>query len=367
VVAKHVSPLRQGRIVSLDLLRGLAAIAVAVPHYVIMDEQEHMVVEAVSVLAVEIFFVLSGFVLAPQILACVRGGRSGDLGTFLVRRWMRTVPPYILALLAISFLSRPVYPADFVRYFFYVQNLFTQSNLRDYFPVAWSLSVEEWFYVLFPLTMFGFAKLLSRDSHRFCAIAAVGFIALIVVARGAFGNYHDWGADVRRVVAYRIDSIAYGFVLYLLVGRGRAPALGPRWIGAASSVFAGSALVALAGVLAIADNGSRLSEHLFPFYTAAFGASAIILFVCLNPLLAGRPGLCWCCELLGHISYGIYLFHMIVGILLRPAIETLPMGLQLACYVGFTGAFCSVLYTWFEKPILSARPVYAKSLGRAEA
>jgi peptidoglycan/LPS O-acetylase OafA/YrhL len=365
VVAKHIFPMRHtGRLVSLDLLRGLAAVAVAVPHYVIMDEQEHTVIEAVSVLAVEIFFVLSGFVLAPQILACVCGGRSGDLGTFLVRRWMRTVPPYILALLAISFLSRPVDPADFARYFFYVQNLFTQNNLHDYFPVAWSLSVEEWFYVLFPLTMFGCARLLSRDSDRFCAIVAVGFIALIVVARGALGNYQDWGADVRRVVAYRIDSIAYGFVLYLLVGR--AP-LGPRWIGVALLAFAACTLVALAGALAIADNGSRLSEHLFPFYTAAFGASAIILFVCLDPLLAGRPGLSWCCEFLGHISYGIYLFHIIVGILLRPTLEALPMSLQLACYAGLTGGFCTVLYTWFEKPILSARPVYAKRPVRAEA
>jgi peptidoglycan/LPS O-acetylase OafA/YrhL len=368
VVTRHAPPVRHtGRIVSLDLLRGLAAIAVAVPHYVIMDEEQHTVVEAVSVLAVEIFFILSGFVLAPQILACARGGRSGDLGTFLVRRWMRTVPPYILALVAISFLSRPVYPADFARYLFYVQNLFTQSNWRDYFPVAWSLSVEEWFYVLFPLTMFGCARLLSRESDRFCALVAAAFILLIVVARSAFGNYQDWGADVRRVVAYRIDSIAYGFVLYLLVGRVRASAFGPRWIGAAIVAFVACALVALAGALAIADNRSRLSEHLFPFYAAAFGASAIILIVCLDPLLARRPGLSRCCEFLGHISYGVYLFHMIVGILLRPALEGLPMGLQLACYAGLTGAFCTVLYTWFERPILFARPAYAKSTVRAEA
>jgi peptidoglycan/LPS O-acetylase OafA/YrhL len=53
------------RIASLDLLRGLAAFAVAISHYLIFSSVTAAVPETISVLAVEVFFILSGFVLAP--------------------------------------------------------------------------------------------------------------------------------------------------------------------------------------------------------------------------------------------------------------------------------------------------------------
>src|SRR6266702_5939935 len=91
-----------GHVASLDLLRGIAAFAVAISHFLIFRSLGGDAAEVVSVLAVEVFFVLSGFVLAPQILACMQSGRPRRLWVFLVRRWMRTVPPYLMALTLIS-------------------------------------------------------------------------------------------------------------------------------------------------------------------------------------------------------------------------------------------------------------------------
>ena len=139
-----------GRVVALDLLRGLAALAVAVPHFFAYRNVFLETAETISVLAVEIFFVLSGYVLAPQILFCLEQGRARYLGVFLARRWMRTVPLYVVALLLISMLGHELGSANFWRYLCYAQNLFRQSNTSDYFAIAWSLSVEEWFYVAFP-------------------------------------------------------------------------------------------------------------------------------------------------------------------------------------------------------------------------
>ena len=56
--------------------------------------------EVVSITAVEVFFVLSGFVLGPQIVLCARRRNWATLRTFLLRRWMRTIPSYLVALLA---------------------------------------------------------------------------------------------------------------------------------------------------------------------------------------------------------------------------------------------------------------------------
>jgi peptidoglycan/LPS O-acetylase OafA/YrhL len=73
------------RFASLDFLRGLAALAVAVPHYVTLNEAGQPVADAIAITAVEVFFVLSGFVLAPQILTMVIAGPIRNLRT--LRYW----------------------------------------------------------------------------------------------------------------------------------------------------------------------------------------------------------------------------------------------------------------------------------------
>ena len=146
------------RVSSLDLLRGVAALAVAIPHWILISRPESEASEVMAILAVEVFFTLSGFVLAPQILACMRSKEKGQLRVFLARRWMRTIPPYVLALLSIAILTGHLLSADTLRYLFYVQNLFAQHNASDFFPIAWSLSVEEWFYVLFPTLLILFYR-----------------------------------------------------------------------------------------------------------------------------------------------------------------------------------------------------------------
>src|SRR5262245_41783686 len=100
-------PAATERVVSLDLLRGLAAFAVMVPHFFMyyLGEASDLA-EVVSITAVEVFFVLSGFVLGPQIVLCARRRNWATLRTFLLRRWMRTIPSDLVALLAISVVFR---------------------------------------------------------------------------------------------------------------------------------------------------------------------------------------------------------------------------------------------------------------------
>ena len=126
------------RSASLDFLRGAAAFAVAVPHYLTANAPFSPTVEAVAVASVEVFFVLSGFVLAPQIVDWVIGGPWRNLGVFLARRWMRTIPPYLAALVVVALMTGNLFTADTLRYLFYVENLFRSDNAVDFYPVAWS-------------------------------------------------------------------------------------------------------------------------------------------------------------------------------------------------------------------------------------
>src|SRR5712691_10382711 len=154
--------MNEQRIASLDALRGLAALIVAISHYLVYRDLWSGHAEAASALAVEIFFTLSGVVLAPQLIRCVCDGSLSTLRVFLVRRWMRTIPSYLVALAAVTILVGQIDPRDVVRYSLYVQNLLGQYNRADYYPVAWSLSVEEWFYLVFPALVMLIAVLLRR-------------------------------------------------------------------------------------------------------------------------------------------------------------------------------------------------------------
>src|SRR4029077_7448865 len=118
-----------------------------------------------------------------------------------------------------SMLSGKLLSGDFFAYLFYVQNLLPAPQADDYYAVAWSLSVEVWFYVSFPVIVLAAARLASRRGAGFCALVAAGFIAAVSLARILHGDGGNWGCEVRRVVVFRVDSIAYGFLLYLAVQR----------------------------------------------------------------------------------------------------------------------------------------------------
>ena len=228
------------RSASLDFLRGSAAFAVAIPHYLTTNAPFQPLAEASAIAGVEVFFVLSGFVLAPQIVEWVIGKPRRNLGVFLARRWMRTIPPYVVALLAVAILTGNILTRDCLRYLLYVENLFTFANRTDFYPVAWSLAVEEWFYLLFAPIMFGVGWLLARSNRRMEATFAIVVILVVAGLRFRFAPI-DWDLNVRRVTMFRIDSIVWGFLLFLAFERWSLPAssrlAGPRLLIALAVFF----------------------------------------------------------------------------------------------------------------------------------
>jgi peptidoglycan/LPS O-acetylase OafA/YrhL/lysophospholipase L1-like esterase len=350
---------RSSRVASLDLVRGLAALLVAIPHYFILNSTQWPVAEVISILSVEVFFVLSGYVLASQIVFCSRDGRFANLAVFLVRRWMRTVPPYLTALVVLSLITGQLGTADFLRYALYVQNLFAQNNSQDYFAAAWSLSVEEWFYVTFPLLALCATKFCRRSDFAFFVLLALLFIGGITVVRVLFGDIDTWDESVRRVVIFRLDSIAYGFLLCLLVDRfapGLASMASLRTVGIAAVILGAAAVNGFLITRGASIDTENIAKQLFPFAAAAFGASAIVAVLTLERFLTQSRYLARICLFMGRVSYSVYLFHIIVVLLLRPKIETLPIAVQIGIYIGVLVAFSSVFYVYFERPILAARP-----------
>lgn len=355
---------RQARhVVPLDLLRGLAALSVAVSHYFTVNAEGQGFFATTSILGVEIFFVLSGFVLGPQIMFCVESGRLEHLRTFLVRRWMRTIPPYFVALFIVSYLTGQIGTGDFFRYALYVQNLFRQHNVIDSYPVAWSLSVEEWFYVVFPLAAIVATTLMCRTDKRIVVYTTLAFILVIALLRTTHGVSGNWDADIRRVVIFRVDAIGYGFLLYLLTTSATARNIPALRMLLDNSGFAALPMIAL-GVAAfiatpITEGSGQAARWLFPFVAPAFGVSGLLFFYSLRTRefggrISGFFGF------LARTSYSIYLFHLIAIMTVKPAIAAYPVALQLAIYLALLFALSALFYRYFEAPILDARPAYKR-------
>jgi peptidoglycan/LPS O-acetylase OafA/YrhL len=141
---------------SLDILRAIAIISVVhvhgnslFPETLPFLRNSNFIVDGVSV-----FFVLSGFLIGRILLKTLSKGTfsCNDLFNFWIRRWVRTVPNYyfvlcLIVVLTILFQEDNLKNLSF-EYFIFSQNLFCSHPY--FYPEAWSLTIEEWFYLLFP-------------------------------------------------------------------------------------------------------------------------------------------------------------------------------------------------------------------------
>ena len=161
---------------NIDQLRFLAAITVAISHLIISHHGSNLKIEIISSIAVEVFFIISGFVLASQIVKVAKSGKIKDYKVFLMRRWYRTIPLYVLSLILTSIILNKIFTVDFIKYLFFVQNFIKIIVEVDYFSISWSLSVEEWFYIIFPLFLILLSKFLKNINEKKIIISTIFFI-----------------------------------------------------------------------------------------------------------------------------------------------------------------------------------------------
>ena len=111
---------------SLNFFRGFAGYGVAICHYYFyLFNIKYF--QYLSIFFVEFFFILSGFVLTPQLLKIFE--KKDNLKIFLYRRWMRTLPLFLLALGTYSFLFKK-FDIDTIKYFLLIQNFIPNFYTR---------------------------------------------------------------------------------------------------------------------------------------------------------------------------------------------------------------------------------------------
>jgi len=173
------------RIFGLDIVRSLAILLVLFSHvYYLIDSSNPLVISLSGLsgfAGVELFFVLSGYLIGTILLRQYVADNFSmqSVFVFLKRRWFRTLPNYYLILLInIGIAFYLGYPSQYwYNYFFFFQNFKTYSI--GFFSESWSLSVEEWTYVLLPLTLFIALKIGYKLTRKRSFLATI--LLLIVL------------------------------------------------------------------------------------------------------------------------------------------------------------------------------------------
>jgi peptidoglycan/LPS O-acetylase OafA/YrhL len=350
-----VSPPLATRNAALDGLRGIAVAAVVV---------NHLRPEALpgGWLGVDIFFVLSGYLITTLLLREHDGRGRLDLGHFYSRRARRLLPALFVLLAAVAVVARlsPDEPgfsglrADGFAALGYVANWRFVATGASYFDAfapsplrhLWSLAVEEQFYLLWPLVLI---VVLRKHGARAVGISAVVLAAASAVAMAVlYGN----GASVSRVY-FGTDTHVHS----VLIGCALAA------IGPAQRRWRGTGVAALVAVTGIAFAFARLSGTGPVAYRGGIVAvsllTAVVIAAATTPSGAGIVGRAFSWRplcALGLISYGVYLWHWPI-IEYLDADRTGTSGAWLiAIQVGLTLVIATASFLLLERRVLAGWP-----------
>jgi peptidoglycan/LPS O-acetylase OafA/YrhL len=319
----------------LDLLRGFSGYGVAVAHFFAFSYGS-VISEYLSFIFVEFFFVLSGFVLFPQLLRIYNDKKN--LLIFYKRRWLRTLPIYIFSLIIASIIYDETTIFDFLKYLFLIQNMFPNFLNDNFFPIAWSLSVEELFYLIFPLIILFFKKENLLKGLLF-------IISIIILSKILFVNFFD-SNFIRIGTFFRFDAILLGFLIRYFYHK----------LNFSISFF-------ITGILFliyfnfqnfIIDNKNTFFiKFSFTILMQLISVFVLILFTNMESFLNNKY-LKKFSGLVSKQTYSVYLFHLIYIYIL--------MNFNIWIYYKFTIYLVLLIITstlsfyLLEKPILDRRP-----------
>lgn len=343
-----------GRIIELDTLRAAAILAVMAYHAVSFPFLHPWTVH--GWIGVDLFFVLSGYLITGILLRSK--SRPRYFSRFYGRRLLRIFPPYyaFLTLVLIATLLLPGWkqPAFlWAEYYLYLPSLVAPwSHASQHMPaqlwmaldVCWSLSVEEFFYLIW-------APAVRWLSRRHLLMLVVAMICLAPMTRWLV---HRPGHPEYFFFPARMDALAWGALLALVVERIQPK----RWAPAAlTAAVAGCASVFLK------THGNLDDMRFVVFGYSWLGLTFALLLWNVLRLPAGHPvrrlmqnrATVW----IGMTSYTTYLIHHPVQLILEAAARHLPAQGTIAhagvLGLSFAAAFALSGLSWkfFEQPILA--------------
>jgi peptidoglycan/LPS O-acetylase OafA/YrhL len=364
------------RIHGLDTLRALAVTLVVLHHYVLFVSGEATFgwVGEIGWAGVDLFFALSGYLIGNQILKALRAPEGLSLTRFYARRLLRTLPNFwvVLALYALWPAFRGTTPMlPLWKYLSFTQNIALQPGTA--FSHAWSLCIEEQFYMLLPACALLAAALGRRGAglRWVWGAFALAFVAGMAVRAGAWlhaqqeqNALHFYYKHIYYSSLCRFDELLAGVALAVL--KHHHGAAWTRLMGQGRLLLAAGCVTGALALRWFLTDHYGLWPTVFGYPLLALGCALLILAALApdSPLHRRRvPG----AGSLALWSYAIYLVHKQVGILAaRPLGEagygpghplTIAAALALSVLAGW------LLYRLVETPFMRLRARYVPDNG----
>ena len=345
------------RLPGLDLLRAIAIVWVMLFHSWMIGGLGGPLQPMADYgwMGVDLFFVLSGYLIGHQLLEPLSRGEPMGFGAFYLRRAFRILPAF-LVVLAVYLLFPAWREAPGMQpawqFLTFTLNLLIDYRRNQAFSHAWSLCVEEHFYLLFPLLAWWLARRPSR--------ARVVGVAALVVAAGlllrGYASLHgsDWLENIYYPTWTRLDGLLAGVLLATIqIWQPDGWAAMQR----RANGLAGAGLLLAGAAIWLFRDKTAFAASVFGFPLLSLGLALLVAAGAGNTGWLGRwrvPGAGW----VATVSYSLYLSHKLAmhamhGLLLRwPAVHGFAAFALYALAIAATGA---LLHHGVERPFLRLR------------
>lgn len=339
----------------LDGIRGLAALAVVLFHAGVWWLPG-------GFLGVDVFFVVSGFLITSLLISERERSGNTDLAQFWLRRARRLLPVLALVLIVTTVYAALVLQETLSRHLhdvlmaaIYVTNWDQIIRGVSYFEMferpsqlrhLWSLAVEEQFYIIWPIVFTVVLRLLNLR-WLWCIVAALGVLSVLWMVM-----LFTPGDEPSRVY-FGSDARAFTILIGVAVGLYWKP-WRRRWSAMAGHVMDLLAFAGMAGIAVVMALGRHWSDWMYPWglLLTSFAAIVLVTFVVRPGSLVGRAldlsPLRW----LGRRSYSIYLWHWPVLLALQWEFGFEPDTLTLvAAGLLVTFILSELSYRFIETPL----------------
>ena len=248
------------------------------------------------------------------------------------------MPLFILCLITYSILFKK-FDLDTLKYFFLIQNIYPNFINHDYISVLWSLSIEEYFYILFPLLLICFK---NTKVLKISLILIIFYLFFNLISSFQFKT-----SELRTNTFLRLDSIAYGIILFFLVKQ-------KIKINFNFVIIINFCLLYYFYINFLNKDFNSLESFFYIFSLKVFAFFFCFTFIKKEKffLRFERLG-----QILANQVYSADLFHLLFIYLLKIYSLNLYIGFVIYLFLLFKFTFC--IYNFFEKPINNLRPKYS--------
>lgn len=296
----------------LDLFRVIAFFMLLITHSLFVLDKfnpKFRNFAFVGNLALDMFYALSGFLIGNIF---IKNFIESDFTfkkvlEFLKNRWLKTLPTYYLIVLISLVVSYQMYGnfQDFnFSFLFFLQNIH-EANFF-FFPVSYSLAIEEWFYLSFPLVFFSTHWLFKKASKKQIFLVITLFYILFATIFRFYKYFHfpdlHWDTAFRKSILTRFDATSYGLIL--------------SYLNIYNKPFIENnirKIVAMGCVGVVLSILAKMKVHNFLIYTLYFNFMPIsitfvfVKFIDLSPIKASFAGVF---KEISLSSYCFYLVHL---------------------------------------------------------